>query len=285
MDLNELKEKSIIVCGIVRDAANGLKRNIPVIDAFVSYFGESKLLFFENDSLDDTKALLREWADRCRGRVFVMTENRNCEHATPASSEVKCNPFFSARRIGRMAELRNQYLEYIEDKGWETDYLMVVDMDVAAIDLNGLLSSFEPGREWDAVTAFGYSTSPKLKRRYHDTYALTEWGDEHNPQTEKKVKDLAVKYGSLKPDDDWVRVFSAFGGIAIYRYERVKGLRYMALPNDDPRVEVHCEHFSLYWQMAQQQEPYVFINPRMRIMYQRISLKIIFNSIKRWIVR
>ena len=281
MDLTGLKDRSIIVCGIVRDAANGLKRNIPVMDAFANYWGDCKFLFFENDSKDDSKAILKEWEGRCQGKVHVVTENRNSVQTTPASSEVSCNPFFSARRIEKMAELRNQYLKYIEEQHWKADFLMVVDMDVAAIDLGGLLSSFDLDREWDAVTAFGYSTSPKLKRRYHDTYALTEWGDEGNPQTEKKVKELAEKYGSLRSTDDWVRVFSAFGGIAIYRFNRIRGLRYQALPNNDPRVEVYCEHYSLYKQMAQQGEIKVYINPRMVVKYQRVSLKIVWNSIRR----
>ena len=129
----------------------------------------------------------------------------------------------------------------------------------------------------------GYSIGPNLKRRYHDTYALTLFGEEKFPQTEQKVRSLAGLYSVLKGYGTWMRVFSAFGGLAIYRYEVVKGLRYAypSLNNDDDRVEVRCEHYSLYKQMAERGYDKVFINPSMILRYQDLSMMIIFNSLKR----
>ena len=180
-----------------------------------------------------------------------------------------------------MAALRNQYLEYIEKRHWEADFLLVVDLDVQYINLAGVFSSFNNRQDWDVVTAYGYSTSPKLRRRYHDTYALTELGKEDVPQTEKEIKALAHKYGDILKKNDWVRVFSAFGGLAIYRFDKIKGLRYQVFPNNDSRVEVHCEHYSLYRQMAERGNIKVFINPQMKIEYQRLSFSIIYNSLRR----
>ena len=90
-------------------------------------------------------------------------------------------------------------------------------------------------------------------------------------------------YPMVKDYGDWIRVYSAFGGLAIYRFEAVKGLRYAcpSLRNDDDRVEVKCEHYSLYKQMAERGYDKVFINPSMILKYQNLSIKIIFNSIKR----
>ena len=56
---------------------------------------------------------------------------------------------------------------------------------------------------------------------------MTEYGDENNPQTKEKIISLAYKYGKLKPNDDWVRVFAAFDGIVIYKFEAIKGARYI----------------------------------------------------------
>lgn len=282
MSIQELKEKSIIVCGIVRDAANGLKRNIPKIQELCAYFGSYKVVIYENDSKDNTKKVLNEWHLMSPEHVHILSDDFGNEPSVPSRTEVVGNPFFSKRRIEKMAALRNRYLEYIRDRGWDADYLMVVDMDVQDIEIKGVLSSFEERNDWDAVTAFGYSTSPRLRRRYHDTYALTEYDMEDVPQTEMMIKDLAEKY-ARHIDKEWVRVFSAFGGLAIYRFERVKGLQYMVIKNNDPRVEVHCEHYSLYWQMAQKGETRVFINPRMRLEYQRLSWGIIWRSFKRMI--
>lgn len=277
-----LVEKSIIVCSIVRDAERGLRRNIPVVKELCKRFGGYKVVVYENDSKDSTKELLQAWMNEDKENVFCMMTDGVPTPTIPANSNVSCNPFFSRKRIEKMAMLRNQYLKYVEQQQWVADYLMVVDLDVAQLHLDAILSSFAPDApEWDAVTAFGYSTSPKLKRRYHDTYALTEWGDEDCPQTEQKIKALADNYGALSPQDDWAKVFAAFGGLAIYRYAALNGLHYQVLPNDDKRVEVRCEHFSLYKQMTERGYSRFYINPSMILKYQDLTLDIIEKSFVR----
>lgn len=277
-----LKKKSIVICSIVRDAERGLQRNIPVIKELCKHFGHYKVVVYENDSTDRTKELLQAWMDEDTENVFCQMSDGLSAPTIPSASSVSCNPFFSRKRIAKMVFLRNQYLEFIEQRQLKADYLMVVDLDVAQLYLDGILSSFAPiTPEWDAITAFGYSTSPKLKRRYHDTYALTEWGDENNPQTEQKIKLLADKYGILAVHDEWLRVFSAFGGLAIYRFKVIRGLRYQVLTNDDSRVEVRCEHYSLYKQMTEQGFNRFFINPGMVLKYQDLTWRIVINSLRR----
>lgn len=278
-------EKSIIVCGIVRNAERGLKRNMPVMAELAKTFAGFRMILFENDSADGTKSVLKLWQSVMGDKLTVVSEDSGAKKVIPKSGEVSCNPFYSDRRISKMAALRNQYMDYVSEKGLTADYLMVVDMDVAGISLKGVLSCFNLDVEWDAVTANGYSLSPKLRRRYHDSYALTEYGDEMHPQTEEKILRLSEKYASLGPSDSPVRVFSAFGGIAIYRFEAVDGLRYSALPNDDSRVEVRCEHFSIYRQMADRGFDKTYINPAMLVKYQKLTLRIIFDSIKRRLSR
>lgn len=277
----DLKNRKIVVCGIVRDAENGLKKNIPVVNGICSCFEDYKVVIYENNSKDGSKHVLKKWHDSDNNHVFVIMENCDRERVVPSQKEVKCNPFFSSQRIAKMASLRNKYLQYVEDKGWYPDYLMVVDLDVASINHNAILSSFRDDIEWDAVTAFGYSTSPKLTKRYHDTYALTEYGDEDKPQTEEKIQLLADKYGKLKVTDNWIRVFSAFGGLAIYRYEAIKGLRYRVIENNDKRVEVKCEHYSICQQMRKKGGDRIYINPAMVVKYQDLSLRLIINTIRR----
>lgn len=279
-----LKNSSIIVCGIVRNAGKTLARNISVINELLDRFGDYRVFVYENDSVDDTKKILQTWHLSDPERIHVSLNQTDSSVVIPPSAEVPgLNHFFCHRRIDKMAALRNHYLDYIESQGWSADYLMVVDLDVAGFCLDGILSSFGSEVEWDAVTAFGYSTSPRLRRRYHDTYALTLWDDKMNPQTEAKMAEYAERFGSLKPGDAWIRVASAFGGVAIYRFEAVKGLRYSepALPNYDPRVEVKCEHFSLYKQMIDRGYDKIYINPSMRLKYQGLSWHIVWNFLRR----
>ena len=286
--MNSHLDRTIIICGIVRNAERGLKRNIPEIKRLCQMSKGYKVFVYENDSTDMTKKLLKEWHDSDPANVFVSLNDTSAQPTIPSVSDVpSINPFYSQKRIDKMAKLRNAYMQFVDDMGWSADYFVVVDLDVARISADNIMSSFVR-EDWDAVTAFGYSTSPKLKRRYHDTYALTELGDEENPQTEEKIIKNSKKYANLNNDNHWVRVFSAFGGLAIYRFESIKGVRYEALKNNDPRVQVKCEHYSIYYQMKRRGFDRVYINPAMSLKYQELSLKIMYNSLKRkmnrWVV-
>lgn len=275
-----IKEKGIIFCSIVRNAEAGLRRNIPVLNEIVRHFRDWKIVVFENDSVDATKQLLADWQKSYPDRVFVVSEDRAAAPTIPKAKEVSANQFFCRPRIEKMAGLRNQYIDYICRKDWKSDFLCVVDLDVARIFADGFLTSFTRD-DWDAVTAFGYSTSPRFKLRYHDTYAHIAWGQEHTPQTEGVIVANADSLGRLKPNDNWVRVYSAFGGLAIYKWGSVCGLRYEVDANDDSRVEVRSEHVSLYRQMVARGHDKFFINPAMRIHYQRITSKIIIAALGR----
>lgn len=277
----ELHSKSIIICSIVRNAERGLRKNIPVITQFCSYFQDYHIVVYENNSMDQTKKILESWEKELGEKAYFVMEDTNSEKTIPLAKNVSCNPFFSKKRIAKMVSLRNQYMDAIDLKGWNADFLMIVDLDVAQLYLDPILTSFSRNIEWDAITAFGYSISPKLKKRYHDTYALTEFGDENNPQTEEKIMSLADKYGSLDSSNDWIRVFSAFGGLAIYKFEAVKGLRYQLIDNDDSRVEVRCEHYSIYKQMVERGYNITYINPAMILKYQSVSFNIIIGKIRR----
>lgn len=278
--MKEISSKTIIICSIVRDAETGLKNNIPVIDKLCSLFKDYRIYVYENDSKDKTKEILKEWHSQSPEKIHISINDVDATKTIPTDQKMTVNPFFSRKRIGKMVNIRNNYIRYIKEQNWEADYIMVVDMDVAQLFLDGILSSFKSDIQWDAVTAFGYSTSPKLRRRYHDTYALTMWGDENNPQTEEKIKINADKLGKLKPTDNWIRVFSAFGGLAIYKFEAVKGIEYKLIPNEDDRIEVKCEHFSITKQMAEKGYNKFYINPSMELKYQRLTLSIILKRIK-----
>ena len=279
--MRPLSESTIVVCSIVRDAERGLKANIPVIRELCKCSKDYRVVVFENDSKDATKRLLESWASEDKERIRPICKDTDGSKTIPKAKDVKVNRYFCRQRIEKMAQLRNQYLDYVEQQGWSSDYLIVVDLDVAQLNLNGILSSFVSEVEWDAVTAFGYSTSPRLRRRYHDTYALTKWGEQNIPQTEAMIARYADELGVLKPSDDWVRIYSGFGGLAIYRFNAVRGLRYSVIDNDDPMVEVRSEHVSLHKEMVDSGFDHLYINPAMTLKYQVITLRIIWNAFAR----
>lgn len=280
--MKELNESSIIICSIVRNAERGLKNNIPVINEFCKYFSNYKVIVYENDSTDNTKIILTSWMRDDPKHITVLSNDTDAKKTIPSYNEINCNPFFSYKRIEKMVFYRNKYLDYIKQHNLQAEYLMVVDLDVASLYLDAILSSFDVNvPEWDAVTAMGYSRSPVFKKRYHDTYALVEIGMENTPQTEKSIFTSSLRIMKKIHDNRWLRVFSAFGGLAIYRFEKIKNLRYKVIENGDSRVEVRCEHYSIFQQMSSESNCKVYINANMVLKYQSITLKLIWNTILR----
>lgn len=90
------------------------------------------------------------------------------------------------------------------------------------------------------------------KKRYHDTYALIEDGTEDRPQSEITINQNRYIWANLSYNMPFIRVFSAFGGLAIYKYEQIKNLRYFVIDNLYGGVEVKCEHVSLHTELKKE---------------------------------
>lgn len=80
----------------------------------------------------------------------------------------------------------------------------------------------------------------------------------------------------------FVRVASAYNGIAIFKASVRKDLRYEMIFNNNGGVEVLCEHVSIFKQMIEQGHDRIYINPNMELYYQKISWKLILKVLTRW---
>ena len=270
-------QSNLAICSIVRDCEKKLRKNIPIIEKVRSYFKSSIVIIFENDSKDQTKQILNEWSKKS-SNVYVECENFGIKTIT-ASTSNDVNKYFSNARITKMAEYRNQYLKKLEEINFKPDFVLVLDLDISKIYIEGILHSFGIDEQWDVVCANGYSLSPKLRRRYHDSYSLVELGKESIPQTEESIKENAARFSFLKKGQSLVPVYSAYGGLSIYRYEAIQNLRYRIIKNEDSRVEVRCEHFSFCNDVRKRGFNRIYINPELKLKYQSVD----FNLIKKFI--
>lgn len=269
---------SIAICSIVRNCENKLSKNIILIENLRKYFKNSYVIIYENDSVDNTKNVLLEWQQKSKN-INLIFETLNV-NTIPDNDSLGYNRYFSKERISKMANYRNKYLIELDNLNLEFDFVIVVDLDVIKIDLNGILNSFKLSQQWDVVTANGYSKSPSLKRRYHDSYALVEIGKENDIQTEKIIKNNQLFWSFLKIGHPLIPVYSAYGGLAIYKYNVLKGIRYGVVLNNDRRVESRVEHFYLHDQIIKKYHAKIFINPNMVIKYQKINFQLILNFFK-----
>lgn len=275
-----LANSKLIICSIVRNCEKNLTNNIETINKLCDLSSDFQVIVFENDSKDKTKDILRKWSSE-RSNVHVDLKDLKAGETIPNNTKGSVNPYYSRYRIEKMSMYRNQYMDYIKKFNITGDYLIVVDLDVVGIALNGIIESFGQDIEWDAICANGYSLSPRLSKRYHDTYALVELGKQEEPQTEKIIKENQYKFSILNKQKSLFKVFSAYGGMAIYKFASVNKLSYSVISNNDCRVEVRCEHFGLHTQMHAHGFNKIYINPDLKIKYQRTDLKLFYKTFMR----
>ncbi len=273
-----LANSSIAICGLARNCAPKLSTNIKFIEELRAYFKFLQVVVLENNSHDNTRTILNNWS-LSSSIVIILDGKTRLTDSISDQSDNNVNPYYSYKRISYLAALRNQYLNYIKNDGRAYDYILVLDFDVDKISLSGVLNSFEQRDNWDVVSAYGYSISPRLQERIHDTYAMVLLGEKNKPQQEKLIKQLQRDVRLNKISGSLLPVYSAFGGLSIYKAGLLEGINYQALKNDDSRVEVRCEHFSICHQIHQKQATRIVINPRMHLRYEKF-----WETIKRNIV-
>lgn len=277
--LKLLSDSNIVICGIVRDCEKNLARNIKKIDKLCDYAKNYQVYIYENDSQDKTKAVLESWAER-RRNVKISINEINSGNTIPNQSETKYNKYYSFSRISKMCQFRNNYMQFIKNNCKDIDFVIIVDLDVSHISLEGIVDSFNQNQYWDVITANGWSTSSNFRKRYHDTYALVEWGLEQETTTEEIISLNQKKWSFLKKGIPLMKVYSAYGGLAIYRYEAIVGLEYKIYYNlNDNRVQVKNEHFGLHKQIYERGFTNLYINPSMEIKYQSVTFGLIYKTL------
>lgn len=278
------KGKSIIIYGMVRDCGKSVQTNIPSIEKIGDYFADYRVFVFENNSKDNTKAVLEKWQNN-NPRVTTIRNDFDESKYKQIKHQEKYYKYFQLSKLQKFFDYRNMCMDYLDEIEFDSDYSMLVDLDIVRIDTKGVITSFGSDIEWDAVTANGYSFSPTLKRRFHDTFALCEYGLETQKQTLQMVRDYREIFSFLKKNMPFIRVYSSYGGIAIYKSKAIKGLRYTPVFNEYGGVQVRCEHFSLFKAMAERGYNKVFINPNMEVFYQKVTLGLIIKKIKETIFK
>ncbi|MBU0467606.1 MAG: glycosyltransferase family 69 protein [Candidatus Omnitrophica bacterium] len=273
-----MKDYRVAICAIVRDCEKSLKKNIPVINKLKSCFRESHIVVVENDSNDGTKDLLLKWSQSVEN-VHVISEDIGSQNMPEVEGNVP--PWFACHRIKLMASYRNKYMEFIDKSNWELDYVIVVDLDFRHLSIDGISNSFGQDINWDAITSNG-KIKDKYGYKYYDTYAFREIGDT-SVQTEESI----YTYQNLLSDLDigmiMFRVSSAFNGLAIYKAEAIKGLKYRCELNDDLKVESVCEHVTLHQDMASRGNDLIYVNPSQLVYYKSLEsgLNRLIKKIKR----
>lgn len=224
--------KKIVFAGITRDSSEYIEQAITRVKELGSLFKEYKIFVYENDSKDNTVSLLQKM------RVPYISETIG----VPSYDYKDTN----RTSIERMAYYRNRLKESIDNESG--DYVAIVDFDIKQVSWDGFFSSFQH-EGWDIITAFGVCSRKQLKEPvYYDYFAHREIGQIG------VNKDIVNKYkGEL---DHFIRVESAFGGIAIYKKDVYSSGIYSG---------EECEHVTFHRSLRENGHDKLFINTRLMV--------------------
>lgn len=224
---NIMKSINAIIYGTIRDIEEHFLKSFTNIDLLCNFFNNVCIIIFENDSLDNTRNLLRQWSSYSNANIVkhvILEDNLNSRFPL---------------RAHRLAYCRNQILNYIFDNNLENHYQYALHCDLDdrfwCLDYNSICNCFQYDvNSWDAM--FPINTS----YTYYDFWALRcnqtwfnknifsckiENNDKYN-EYENHISDL---YGFLKNNKNrLISVNSAFNGLGIYKLESLKNCRYNA---------------------------------------------------------
>ena len=210
--LKRLKEKTITFAAPVRNCGSALRSGIELASKLGEYFKDYKIAIFENDSIDDTKNILREIQ---KDQRIIVIQRDGLDDVFPFRTE-------------RISFARNSLFEQVKKN--DSDYFCTMDLDGVIgenFSFDGFLSNFAHDDCWDAVF-------PANTDKYYDIWTLRHEGIcagdyERQMNAMDPIFSNEIIYdaclNNLQTMDfrklkGWLQVSSAFGGMGIYKTEK-----------------------------------------------------------------
>ena len=220
----------VIICGVCKDVEKAIPYSIKNLETLGALFDDYAIFIYENNSSDRTAELLKDWETKNK-KITITSEIVDDEILSETCfNKTIQNEFYRPERIARarnivLAQAMNPELDSFQ-------YVIWVDLDFEhPFPFQAIIDTFYSQIKWDAVFANGIDDKGNL----YDTYALRDYslpiGAEliGNQWWDMRGK-LKLK---LDKKGTWYPVFSAFGGMGIYKRDALKGCKYSALVTKD----------------------------------------------------
>jgi hypothetical protein len=211
--------EKILICGVCKDISPTLINTIKNIEYLGDLFADYAVIIYENNSSDRTPIQLANWA-KINKRVIFKSENL-------AAAEMP------ASRTEKIARARNMVLEIAKDPIFQDfKYLVMADLDFKkSWPIEEILKTINSESEWDCVSANGV----RRNNYYHDFYALRNNKFPFGPELlgddfwwEEVNEGYKIPYHEI-----WMPVYSAFGGLAIYKTSSIINFSYSGVVTED----------------------------------------------------
>ncbi len=217
----KIKEKKAIICGVVKNGAGTFFSAASQIVKIEELFGKTRVFVYEDNSRDNTKQLYKMWSKKKRNLTFL------CEDF-PIENLIKKQFQVGDWRTQCIANARNKVLfKALSSDFYDFDYMIMLDLDeFEDFNTEKIKEILEnPCKDWDALFANGsydlYALRSKEFPLGPESIGWSEWQNELN----NIGRDLGLK---LK-NEEWIKVDSAFGGMAIYKIDSLRGCSYSGL--------------------------------------------------------
>lgn len=215
---------NVVIVGCARNIDKYLDNTKNKLLMLKSLFAQTRIIFYENDSTDETLNILQKWKEE--NFIELITEK-----------DVK------GTRTERIAHGRN--ILYNEAMKNDFDLYIVIDLDDVINDLSedGIKSCFEMKEDWGMLGA-------NQKDKYYDLWALRTY-DNWMPfdcyadcfKTESD-EEFCVnsRFRNIPQNSDPINVKSCFGGVGIYKKKYIHNCSYGSGLNSNNLPM--CEHVS-----------------------------------------
>jgi hypothetical protein len=210
---------------------------------FTHGFKDYNIVIFENDSKDNTRNLLKQWAQRdSKVKLLDCCDDGSCDCKLNIKDlKIESGPL-SKKRIAKMAHFRNKYVDYVKKNYKDYDYMLVIDIDIrGGIYKEGYQSCFADD-DWDAIFARGIRPFPFLFGSINYVYDWLAYADNKYKKKDLNLLDYIDNHFKLQKKYDkkigetMEPIKSAFNGAGIYRIK--------TLINSDAKYSGinSCEH-------------------------------------------
>jgi len=237
------KEKKIVLCGLARNVEKVINESIKKLEFIGEHFKDYKIVIFENDSSDNTRNLIKEYSMK-NNKIILL----DCVHFGSEECILKNKTGYeygitSKNRINKMAQYREEYLNYIKKNLLDYDYMLVCDLDLGGNHcIDGLFSSIiKP--TWDAIYINGKTSFWGLYGLLTVTYdhmAYVNYESDYIKETNLLTlllhESVLMNYG-INNSDEFYEVKSAFNGYGLYKICSIKNASYIG--------DLACEHQNL----------------------------------------
>jgi hypothetical protein len=210
-------------------------------------FQDYRVVLFENDSTDATRAFLADW----------MAANPRLRVISETLETIRYPQTRSLDRAARLAHYRNRYRMVLVEEYSGFDNAIIVDTDLpGGWSYDGIANSFGHD-DWDFVGSYGIFTRLDARRDEFPYGHSDVWA--FRPAQGTAARKL-VNHNKLhlSRGEPLMPVDSCFGGLGIYRMECMLAAEYGGSD---------CEHVVLHERLRHAGFDRLFLNPSQIVLY------------------